>query len=138
MVMGVAKLHERFNKVPEAVKRAVSAELEKLATELVKSMRAITPVDKGTLRDSIGWTWGDVPAGSLTIGTFRSDEYGKISIRVYAGGNSAGGDAFYARFVEFGTVKMAAQPFFFPTYRANRGRIQTRLRNRVRTAIKGL
>ena len=30
-------------------------------------------------------------------------------------------DAFYARFVEFGTVKMAARPFMRPAFEAKKG-----------------
>ena len=30
-------------------------------------------------------------------------------------------DAFYARFVEFGTVKMAARPFLRPAFEAKKG-----------------
>lgn len=138
MVQGADTLHARFNAIPERVKDALEAEMEVLAENLCAQMRRLVPVDKGTLRDSIGWSWGDKPKGTLTIGTFRGEDYGALRIIVYAGGKTASGDAYYAHMQEFGTVKMAAQPFFFPVYRANKARIRQRLLNKVRTTVKGL
>lgn len=138
MVQGADSLHARFNAIPERVKDVLEAEMESLAENLCAQMRRVVPIDKGVLRDSIGWTWGKKPPGTLTIGTFKGKEYGALRIIVYAGGKTSSGDAFYARFQEFGTVKMPAQPFFFPVYRANRDRIRQRLLNKVRTTVKGL
>jgi HK97 gp10 family phage protein len=106
--------------------------MEDLANDLVEEMWSRAPYDDGVLQGSIGWTWGDAPAGSLTIGTVGGREFGTMRITIFAGG----GDAFYARFHEFGTVNMAAKPFFFPVYRARRRSVRSRITGAIRKAIR--
>lgn len=133
MVKGLEELHRRFQAVPQIVRNEVVKELEKAASELVREMQSLAP--KGTTRklvNSIGWTWGDAPKGSLTIGKVANREYGKLSITIYAGGD----EAFYARFQEFGTRNMPANPFFYPVYRSNKSRIKGRLSRAVTRAVK--
>ena len=55
-----------------------------------------------------------------------------MTITIYAGDDKA----FYARFVEFGTVKMKAIPFFFPAYRTNKKRAKSRVRRAHTKAAK--
>jgi len=74
----------------------------------------------------------EAPAGSLTIGTVGGREFGTMRITIFAGG----GDAFYARFQEFGTVDMTANPFFFPVWRAHRRRARTRISRAISKAIR--
>lgn len=54
--------------------------------------------------------------------------------RVRAGVN--GGEGFYARFVEFGTQHMQAEPFFFVTYRAMRSSFRSRSSRAIRRGIQ--
>lgn len=120
--------------------------MEACAQEIVDAMKAAAPVLKrvdsrrtvGALRDSIGWTWGDVPAGSFTIADIRSgknkgDQYAALRIKIYAGNR----DAFYARFMEFGTATgIRAQPFFFPTWKEKKAEFRKRIRDAVKAAIR--
>lgn len=106
--------------------------MEQNADELVQAARQLVPVDEGKLRDSIGWTWGDAPAGSISIGSVANNATGTMRITVYAGDS----ETFYARFIEFGTEKSAANPFFFPAYRALRRRMRGRLTRQINKAIK--
>lgn len=46
------------------------------------------------------------------------------------------GDVFYASFVEFGTQKMAAQPFIYPEFRAKRTKIRNEIVKAATTAIR--
>lgn len=138
-VQGLSRLQQRFRAVPKAVQKAVEKALEKSADEMVTMMKRLVPVDSGALRNSIGWTWGDAPAGSMTVGTVAADEQGGPRITIYAGtrdkslGNQ---DAFYALFQEYGTKKMPANPFFWPSIRANRTRARSRVSREVRKAAK--
>lgn len=128
-VEGYDRLVQRWTRVPQLIQDNVRLAMEKLATEIVKEMKAAAPRDQGDLAESIGWTWGDAPAGALTIGSFRGRSYGALSLTIYAG-------AFYARFQEFGTVKMPAQPFFFPVWRKKKRGFKARMRNAVRAALR--
>lgn len=132
MVEGLDKFNRRWKAIPRNAKINVRAALEDMANDLVEEMWSRAPYDDGTLQASIGWTWGDAPAGTLTIGSVGGREYGSMRITIYAGG----GDAFYARFQEFGTVKQVANPFFFPVWRANRKRVRGRISRAISKAIK--
>ena len=136
MVQGLDELNRRWGAVPDRVREAVREAMEKAADSVVADMRKIAPKgESGDLARSINWTWGDAPAGSLVIGTATGGRsYGSMVITFYAGG----GDAFYARFQEFGTVKMAAQPFFFPVWRVWRRRVRSRISRAVTKAMKSI
>lgn len=130
----VAKLKQ----IPDVAVDAARLAMEEGAQEIVEAMRALAPKgESGDLRDSIGWTWGDLPAGTFMIDEIRSgrgqgEQYATLRLKIYAGG----GDAFYARFHEFGTKSMAANPFFFPVWKKMRAKYRRDIRARVRAAIR--
>ena len=131
------RLRARLAKIPDIAREAAAAAMEEGAQEIVDAMKMAAPVDSGDLRDSIGWTWGEVPAGSFVIDEIRSgknkgDQYATLRIKIYAGNR----EAFYARFQEFGTRSQPAQSFFFSTWKAKRAEFRRKIRARVRTAIK--
>ena len=99
------RLRARLAKIPDIAREAAAAAMEEGAQEIVDAMKKAAPVQTGDLRDRIGWTWGEVPAGSFMIDEIRSgrnqgDQYATMRIKIYAGSR----DAFYARFIEFGTA----------------------------------
>lgn len=151
---GISRLQRRLNAIPKRMRDAVRPAMERSADEIVAMAKSLCPVDEGALRDSIGWTWGNAPAGSVIVG--RVGE-GELTITLYAGSN----EAFYARWVEFGTQgavrgqrvadgrrkgKMrksyrshpgtAAQPFFYPAYRLLKKRSASRIKRAVAKAVK--
>lgn len=133
MVKGVAKFQKRMRDIPLSVRLEVVKQLEKEADKVVRLMKAFAP--KGTTRqlmNSIGWTWGDVPKGAITIGKVAGSSYDRISIKIYAGGDGA----FYARFQEFGTVNMAANPFFFPVWRSEKRRVKSGIKRAVKRGFQ--
>lgn len=81
------------------------------------------------------------PTGHLA-GSIRKQPGGKPTVvRVMAGGAAttvgSGGKKYdYARAVEFGTTKMPAQPFFFPTFRLMRKRMRSAMRRKISKTIK--
>ena len=133
MVQGLDKLNARWGAIPGRVRDGVKDAMEKVAEEVVRDMRLLAPKgETGNLVRSISWTWGDAPAGSFVIGSAGGRAYGGLRVTIYAGG----GNAFHARFQEFGTVKMAANPFFYPVWRIWRRRVKSRLSRAVTKAIK--
>lgn len=111
--------------------------MEEGAAEIVAEMKRLAPVESGKLRDSINWTWGDVPAGSFTIADIRSgknagEQYATLRIKIYAGSR----EAYYARWQEFGTKNQPAQPFFYVIWRKEKAKFRRRIRDAVKTAIK--
>lgn len=140
MVQGLKSLNRKLTKtIPERVRVKTRAALEKGAEEIVAMMKSLVPVDSGALRDSIGWTWGAAPEGSITLGTVRQSKDGDEAITIYAGTrnkNLGDKDAFYVRFVEFGTQNMSPSPFFYPAYRTLKRRVKGRVTREMKKAIK--
>lgn len=145
-VEGLARLNRKLTKtIPEAAYRRVREALEQSATEAVAAMKALAPHDTGELQNSIAWTWGNAPKGALAIASSKAAANG-LRITIYAGG----GDAYYARFVEFGTARhinggkfagsknpgMKAQPFFYPGWRLVKRKVKGRVTRSVKKAIK--
>lgn len=149
--------------IPERLKDAVRAEMELQAEQIVQFMRRLAPVRSGALRASIGWTWDALPKGTFAVATAEvpGGVSGRETLRltIYAGGKGPGGDAFYARYVEFGTRPHAlarnasverghrqdqgdwhpgarAQPFFYPAFRAAKGQFRNRVQRALRKALK--
>ena len=134
-VVGKARFRRHMRRaVPDAIRAAAVAALEAEAAKIVASMKARAPKLSGDLAESIGWTWGAAPAGAMVVGTVAARAGDAARITIYAGG----GDAFYARFQEFGTVKMPASPFFYPTWRAERRRARSAITRRITKAIRAL
>ncbi|TMV84480.1 HK97 gp10 family phage protein [Thioclava sp. BHET1] len=140
MVIGLDKLHARFQEIPERVRDEVTAEIEKIAEDMVRQIRSVVPVRGIT----IGWTWGDAPRGAIVIKQVRPDaaSYGKVKVTIYAVGRHVA-----ARWFEFGTAprfqrsgkstgRIMAQPFFFPVYRANKSQARARLSRAVTRGFK--
>jgi HK97 gp10 family phage protein len=133
MVQGLDRLNARFNAIPKRVRDAAEKELERSAAEIVATMKRFASRGRtGKMADSIGWTWGDAPAGTMKVGSVGGKVYGSMSITIYAGGK----EAFYATYQEFGTKEMRAHPFFFPAWRAHKKKVNARLKRAMTKAIK--
>ena len=138
-MQGEAALKASMMAIPQKIRDEVARELEVQAANVVADMKRLVPVSSGALRDSIGWTWGDAPKGAITLGTVRGRRYARMAITIYAGTRDTSrgsADAFYARFQEFGTVKMTANPFFYPAWRANRKRVKGAITRAVKRAVR--
>ncbi|MFC7399587.1 HK97-gp10 family putative phage morphogenesis protein [Chelatococcus sp. GCM10030263] len=128
-VAGLDRLRRKLAVLPDAAKDEIRKALVAGAEEIVALAKSLVPVESGGLRNSIGWTWGDAPKGSIALASAGT---GDLRITVYAGNDHA----YYARWVEFGTVKMAAKPYFFPAYRSLRRRVRSRITRGVKGAVK--
>ncbi|MBD9542947.1 HK97 gp10 family phage protein [Ensifer sp. ENS04] len=149
-VIGLDRLNKKLALLPIAAQRKIRDAMEDGAREIVAMMKSLVSVDSGDLRDSIDWTWGAAPKGSLTIASVRgrgmSSTGSENTITIFAGN----ADAYYARFVEFGTAAhtaggmfagatipaIAASPFFFVSYRANRRRVKRKITQAVNKSAR--
>lgn len=145
-VIGLDRLKRKMRKLPEAVEAEIRPVMQQSAHEIVDFAKGLVPVESGTLRESIGWTWGDAPEGAMVLGQVQRGGAGNMVITIYAGND----EAFYARFVEFGTAPhlnggrfagsdnpgTSAQPFFYPAYRAKRRLVRGRVSRAVNKAAK--
>jgi HK97 gp10 family phage protein len=133
-ILGLARFKRKLAAMPAAAKAEIQAAMEASAEEIVDLMRRMVPVDRGDLRDSIGWTFGAPPKGTSVLATSSRSAAGSagLVITIYAGG----GDAFHARFIEFGTKSMPAHPFFYPSWRLGKKRARSRITRATNKAAK--
>ncbi|RWR44985.1 HK97 gp10 family phage protein [Sinirhodobacter ferrireducens] len=154
MADDLASFQAKLQALGRSASKCVGKAMETSAEEICDLARAACPVDDGDLKKSIGWTWGDAPKGSVSIGTVGDNAAMRITI--YAGDAKA----YYARWVEFGTKAHAigkgsnsklkgksnqtgaqhngarARPFFFPAYRLGRKRAINRIKRAISKAVK--
>jgi HK97 gp10 family phage protein len=144
-IKGLKELQRKLDRLPQVAKARIREAMEQGADEIVTMMRSLVPTDSGDLRDSIAWTYGRAPKGAMTLGKVQSVG-GDLTITIYAGNATA----YYSRFVEFGTAShvaggkfagatipaIAASPFFFVAYRANRKKVKSRITRAINKAAK--
>jgi HK97 gp10 family phage protein len=133
-IQGVDRLKRKLRRFPDAAREEIAKAMEQSANEIVALMKSLVPVDTGDAQMSISWTWGDAPKGSMVLGKVRQGGKGagNLVITIFAGG----GEAFYARFLEFGTKNMPAHPFFYPAWRALRRRVRGRTTRAINKSAK--
>ena len=141
MVEGVKALEKKLTKaIPQAIQNAARDAMEKGAQEVVDMMKRLVPRETGELANSIGWTWGEAPAGSMVIGEVSGRSYNTLRIVIYAGNEKTRvgkrNQFQLARLQEFGTQDMPQNPFFFGSWRSKRKRVKDRVTRSIRNAIK--
>ncbi|MDQ0558310.1 HK97 gp10 family phage protein [Rhizobium mesoamericanum] len=139
------RLQAKLDRLPAKVKQRIKTAMEAGADEIVAMAKSLVADDTGKLRESIGWTYGRAPKGSMTLGKVESLG-GDLTITIYAGNT----ESFQSRWIEFGTqahiaggkfagAKIPAQParpFFYVSFRANRRRVKSRISRAITKAAK--
>lgn len=140
---GLPQLKAKLIKLKEQTAEQMKPAMAQAAQSVVDMMQRQVPVDKGDLRDSIGWTFGDKPKYAQAISRQTS---GGLTITIFAGNTKVR----YAHLVEFGTAPHAqggmfegtehpgtnAQPFFWPSWRAKKRDVRRILRAAIKEAVR--
>lgn len=161
-IIGLRSLQAKIKRMPVEARSAIKQALAESADDIVSTMKNLAPVSKsgtrgwppGMLRDSIVATFGDGDVPKYAA--FRQKKRGskraikaadpELSVTITAGDE----DVRYAHLVEFGTAPRAnggkfagtqhpgtaAQPFFYPAYRAHRKRVKARVARATTRAAK--
>lgn len=144
-IEGLDRLNRKLAALPGVAQKRIREAMEQGADEIVSMMKSLCPTDSGDLRDSIAWTWGRAPKGAMTLAKVTQTGT-ENTLTIYAGNS----EAWYSRFVEFGTAAhtaggifagatipaIPASPFFFVSYRANRRRVKGRITRAINKAAK--
>lgn len=107
----------QLRQVERAIIESLPAAVKAGAEVLKPEAQRLAPVDRGKLQASAKDEAGDVDAISAAH-------------RVYFG-------EFYAKFQEFGTSEMAANPFLQPAAEMNKARIEEAIADEIRAAADG-
>lgn len=104
-IKGLEELIKKLTSIPNKLEKKVIRSAVRQGANVIKSKaQEYVPVDKGELKKSI------------KVSGARSKP-GVIAFRIRpVGSKKKGISVFYGRFQEFGTSKMAAQPFMRPAY----------------------
>jgi HK97 gp10 family phage protein len=123
----LARLEKRLKRMPKAVRDSIQTALQVAGRDLVEEMKVLAEPsrDTGAMIDSITMT----TAGNITPAYSQpggSQVVPENTVTITAGNSRVR----YAHFVEYGTSKMAAEPFFWPAYRL----LQKALSDRIKLA----
>ena len=131
-ILGLAKLQKKLERLPTVAKEQIKAAMAAQADSVVAMMKGLAPVKSGALRDSIGWTWGKAPKGSSIVAAVKASLGADMTITIYAGSH----EAFYARWQEFGTQDMPANPYFYVSWRASKKGAKRAIRKAITASAK--
>lgn len=142
-ILGLDRLQKKLRRLPQAAREEISKSMVQTANEVVALAKSLAQSDR--VRDSIGWTWGDAPKGTIAIGGV-SGPTGDLKITIYAGSD----EAFMARWEEFGTSPHVqggmfagtlhpgtpARPYFYVSWRAKRKQARSRMTRAINRSAK--
>ena len=133
-ISGRDKLKAKLMAIPKVARAEIRKALEKSAAEIAATQQSFAPFVSGALRASIGYTFGNYRPDNANVRGVASGVVGDpdLSVTIHAGDATA----WYAAFVEFGTVRTRAQPFFFPAWRLGRRRARNRISRAITKAAK--
>ena len=128
---GIKSFQRKMKAMPEAVSQAVGPAALKGAQDIADMVEHLAPEDTGDLVGSVAVTPGgqQTPPYSHPGGSYTVPE-GAAAVTV---GNS---DVRYPHLQEYGTTKMAAQPFFWPAVRSMQKRATNRVKRAIAKAVK--
>lgn len=117
---GLSKLRKILQRLPNEITKGVKVEVKSGAQLVHFQMLADVPKKYGNLANTI---------------TFKLSG-DRLTARVGFIGKRAYRYAFYAKFFEFGTVKMAAHPFVFPALEQHKNQILKNINFQIEKAIR--
>jgi HK97 gp10 family phage protein len=129
--MAVNKSVEAFRKLTRDMQQQV---YDVAVAQLTAAADGLVGMMKNTVKHG--------PTGDLAASIRKQPGKVETVVRVMAGGatttrKGGGGKPYdYARAVEFGTVHMSAEPFFFPSFRLMRKTMRSSMRRKISKTIK--
>lgn len=128
----VKRINKQLSATAEKCSGPVGDTLLTQAALVASEIRGMAPIDPtsktpGALRDSVRVEEG----GPTSKKAFTAKIKAGNAITNASGYN-------YARAVEFGTVAMPAQPFFFPIWRARKKAVKAVVRKAIKQAVRGV
>src|SRR5262245_41308072 len=121
---------ERFRKLTvelqQEVREAAIAELNAQGERLRGMIEQVAPRDEGILAHTVSLRQTDKPTQIRIVAGGQRTVRPGVSSKPYD----------YARADEFGTTRMQARPFFFPTYRLMKKKIIAAMKRRIAANIK--
>ena len=132
---GLSRIRQRLNAIPANVKAALEPALLKQANAIADTMRMLAPDDPATGEPDLKTSIAVTGPGQQT--PFYSQPGGNRVVPENAAAITAGNEAVrYPHLLEYGTSKMAARPWFWPSYRLHKVKTKATLKRAASTAVK--
>lgn len=130
-IAGLREFGERMKALGSDVAKKVARSATNAAAQTIKKPAiAKAPSDTGNLKKNI--IVRRIPETKLTSEHIVTVRQGKLTEKQKSKGLQ---DAFYARFVEFGTVKMGPRPFLRPAFDENKTKAVDAMVKRIKQRI---
>lgn len=134
--LDLSSINARYDKLTAAARASVRPAAQAGAQVFYDEVRARAPVgDKPHSTKGKKFTFQPGNLRAAIYQAFVQDESGETQATYRVSWNKS--KAFYGQFLEFGTSKMAAQPFLRPGYDAARQRALSAVRSMLREQMKG-
>ena len=136
-VKGLRELQAAMNKLSGDMANKIARQATAAGAGVVrKAAKARAPKDSGNLQAALVMKRvRNTPLTEEYIVTVRQGKRSDIK-KAKAGTGALGRDAYYARFVEFGTVKMPPRPFIAPALAENIGPATEAMKKRLAARLK--
>ena len=132
---GITRLRNRLRAIPGAVKEAVTPALLRQGNAMAATMRTLAPDDPATGEPDLKTSIEVTGPGEQT--PFYSQPGGNMTVPENAVAVTVGGEEVrYPHLLEYGTTKMPAQPFFWPSVRLHRKKATAAIKRAIGTAVK--
>ncbi len=115
----MARVEWHPEEITAEIEKKAMDRLEKAGEVVAAKARNLVPVGKNIPAGKGKWSKREAGALKKSIRVVRLKGDPKLNVRVYAGNK----EVYYARFVEYGTVKMKAKPFLRPALNGSKGDI---------------
>ena len=125
---------DNTDKAVEAIDEAIESALYAAAVKIHGDAVMMAPVDTGNLRGSLSFSVSGSQAEGVSTPASSADGVGSAPPDTAV----VGSNAHYAPYVEYGTYKMAAQPFLEPALRDNHDNIQRLMKEQFAKRLKEL
>ena len=109
------------DKITTEIEKKAMDRLAKAGELVASRARSKVPIGKDVPQGKGKWSKREAGVLKKTIRVVRLTGDPKLNIRIYAGNR----DVYYARFVEYGTVKMRAKPFLRPALAESKSSIKS-------------
>lgn len=129
-VQGLAELMKAMQELPKELHKGPLRSAVGAGAKVVQdAAKGLAPRDEGTLQKAIYRTRSRSESSAV-------QETAIVGVRFGRRYRRRGQDAWYWRFIEFGTVKMAARPFLRPAFETTKAEQLKVLQERLKKAIE--
>jgi HK97 gp10 family phage protein len=134
-IVGASRLRRKLQRLPDDVQRELKATIANEAERVLVEMKDRAPVSDGPMQPK---DWEGKPREHLRDALHVSYARGGLVARIGLFGARVRKVFFFARYLEFGTKKMAKRPFLFPAWMTRRDEARSAVKAATEKALRAV